>query len=614
MSSLFLPLLSSLLLFPAALLQAQHANPGELLTAKFGAGGTWNLYMPAEKALPWIKAQEFAAEQVDPKGGTGKNGHLVTISSGAENQFAYHFLRGSVMWIGLTDDEKFPGASEAGSSPHKGWAWVTGEPFTWSNWQTAQPTDDCEIPLSRGEDGVAIEANGFWNDRPHGGPDQPGAAYPFLIEWDVQSKDPVPGARVIGAVLPEKWPELKENPGTADHPWVCVRTDSTGSDPRMYELVKLLTDNWDKWKPFHLDNLCFLFGSNNPPGPYGWMFQKPPGTGPDGGATQFGMLARARLVIPHAGTYTFNVHADDAFALRLGTNVWKSACGLGGINPVNPATLHTLLMASDADTRGVIDLPAGEVPVEVFYINGSGAGQLQIFTAEGTYPLDGSTNQWRLLGHKAVANKVPWPGITADGWKVVIPPPGEAGKITRREQIMTSLMRVDETAAVAVTGIDSINFQDPDCSRAARFPGAVPFPNDPAGPQDDRVVLAEATLDIPADGLYHFGISGDDLCALQIAGQKWERIVRDASARFAKLDGDSISCRRCDNNTSMEIAGEIKLAQGRYSLRAFSWDRNGNSVLQIFACPSGWTPRLLAKNGAAVEQDLPGLEIKPFQP
>ena len=600
-----------LLLIPAALC-AQHGNPGELLTARHGAGGTWNLYMPSEKPLSWAKAQALAAEKVDPAGGSGTHGHLVTISSGAENQFVYHYIRGSTTWIGLTDNERYAVATEAGGAQDRGWAWVTGEPVTWTNWQSGVPDDGGDAPDNQGEDGVAIEINGFWNDRPLGEAGQAERLYPFMIEWDVRSKEPIPGARVIGAVLPAQWPPPGTVTADEKHPWFCLQTGPQGNDPRLFETAKSLAVNMDEATRFALPDINFRIPTGRPSNIFGWIFSNGVEF-PGETINHFGMLARARLVIPRAGTYTFNVHADDVFALRLGTHPWKSVHGGGGIDPCDPATLHSLLMSSDADTRGVIELPAGEVPVEVFYINGGAEGRLQILTAEGAHPTDGSTDRWRLPGHKAAAT-VAWPGISAAGWKVTLPAPGAERKSTPGNDILTALVRVEDPAATVTAGLDAVNFHDPDGSRRTRFLNPSPFPGDPAGVQDDRVLLAEATLVIPADGLYHLGMTGDDLCAIQLAGQNWERIARDSSGTFARLDGDSLLCRRCDNSTSHEIVGEVRLTRGEHPIRIVSWDRNGTSVVQVFAAPSGWPARLLTRNGASEEPDIAGLTVLPFQP
>lgn len=602
------------LLFTIATVHAQQGKPGELLTAPFGPNGTWNLYQPSKSPLSWTKAQEFAAAAPDPAGGSGKMGHLATISTAAENMFVYHYVRGVTIWIGLTDNEKYPGASEAGAAEHRGWAWVTGEPVTYTNWQSSEPSDNDGSPAGKGEDGVAIENAGRWNDRPMGANEQAEQRFPFMIEWDVNSPVPVPGARVIGAVLPEKWPVLEVLPDDEANsgPWVCLQTPQLPGDARLEVLSKHLFDHWTENIPFRMKSINFQMAMGDPSNAFGWIFT--PGIDFPGAVTNnFGMLARARLVIPKAGTYTFNVHADDCFAFRLPGQKWKSVHGNGGIDPSDPATIYADLLISDSDTRGVIDLPAGELPVEVFYVNGAVEGLLQIATAEGEFPDDGGTDRWRLLGHKPGA-KISWPGISDDGWKVTIPVPGEERKPVAEGEVLTALLRVETADSPVTSGLEVIHFHDPECFRRSRFPGAAPFPGDPAGVQDDRVILAEASLVVPADGTYHIGATGDDICAIQIDGGKWERIVSDRSGRCARMDGDSLSSRRTTASSSQEIIGEIKLAKGNHAIRVMSWDRSGSSCFNVFAAPAGFPPRLLRKAGAGETDDSPGLEVLPFKP
>jgi hypothetical protein len=607
------PLLLSVL--PSGLACAQQGKPGELLTARFGANGTWNLYQPSKAPLSWIKAQEQAAATPDPAGGTGKAGHLATIGSAGENQFVFSYVRGTAVWIGLTDNEKFAGAAEAGGAQHRGWAWVTGEPGVFTHWQTAEPSDPGGAAGKSGEDGVAIENGGRWSDRPMGAPDQSELRLPFMIEWDVQSSEPVPGARVIGAVLPPRWPALDPLPPDADGkagPWVCVQTPVMSGEPRMELMVKYFTDQWKEMVAFRLPEARFAMQMDDPAYAFGWQFPKAPPFAGNAG-NNFGVLARARIQVPEAGIYTFSVHADDGFALRVGQAAWKESHGGGAIDPVDATVFYGMLPSPDSDSRGVIELPAGELPVEVFYFNGVVEGQLQILTAPGSWPEAGGTDRWRLLGHEPSPEKVIWPGVSADGWKVTIPEPGKEGTLTADAKVIDVMARVDDAAAPVTPGLEMIHFMDPDGFRPGRFPGAAPYPGDPAGAQDDRVVLAEATLVIPADGVWHIGVSGDDTVALQIEGGKWERLLRDASGRGARLDGDSLYARRTTNASSQQCIAEIKLARGNYPIRAVSWDRNGTSGFSVFAAPAGYPARLLKKNGAGEDADIPGLKVLPFQ-
>ncbi len=90
----------------AALRAAGDAPPAGLFCAPFGSGGTWNMYQTSTEPLSWVKAQEVAAAATDPRGGTHRTGHLVTIGSAAENMFVRQFAAGAYLWIGLTDNEK----------------------------------------------------------------------------------------------------------------------------------------------------------------------------------------------------------------------------------------------------------------------------------------------------------------------------------------------------------------------------------------------------------------------------------------------------------------------------------------------------------------------------
>ena len=603
------------ILLTATTIHAQVGKPGELFTARHGANGTWNLYQTSNAPLSWSKAQELAVATLAPVGGSEKPGHLITISSAAENLFAYHYPRGGTIWIGLTDNEKFPGASEAGSAQDRGWAWVTGEPVTYTNWQSTEPLDNAGAEKDdKGEDGVAIEKFGRWNDRPMGAHDQQEVKFPFMIEWDLQSAEPVPGARVIAPVLPAQWPVLEVMPDdeAKSGPWVCVQTSQLPGDARIEVLTKHLEEHWKEKIPYRILNAHFQMAMGDPHNSFGWIFS-PAIDFPGQVTNNFGLLARARLMIPKAGTYTFSVHADDAFALRLGSNKWKSSQGRGAIDAADGCTLFSDLLISDSDTRGVMDLPAGEIPIEIFYVNGGVEGMLQILTAEGEHLDEGSTDRWRILGHKP-KGKVPWPGVTAAGWKVTIPVPGAERKVTLQKDFQEAMIKVDAPGSAITEGLDSIHFCDPECARRTRFPGAVPFPGDLPGAQDDRVVLAEATLVIPVDGTYNIGIAGDDVCALQIKDQKWGRIVFDGAGRCARVDEDSLFSRRTTTSSSQECIGEIKLTRGSYAIRAVSWDRNGTSNFEVFAAPAGFPGRLLSKEKAGEGDDLPSLEVLPFKP
>jgi hypothetical protein len=85
-------------------------------------------------------------------------GHLVTVTSPAENNFIFNLWPNG--WIGLTD-EVVEGQ----------WRWVTGEPFSWSNWNGGEPNN------SNNEDYIQFVGGGKWNDLPN-------ISLPYVLEFE----------------------------------------------------------------------------------------------------------------------------------------------------------------------------------------------------------------------------------------------------------------------------------------------------------------------------------------------------------------------------------------------------------------------------------------------
>lgn len=85
-------------------------------------------------------------------------GHLVTVTSAAENNFIFNLWPSG--WIGLTD-EVVEGQ----------WRWVTGEPFSWSNWNAGEPNN------AGNEDYIQFVGGGRWNDLPN-------VSLPYVLEFD----------------------------------------------------------------------------------------------------------------------------------------------------------------------------------------------------------------------------------------------------------------------------------------------------------------------------------------------------------------------------------------------------------------------------------------------
>jgi hypothetical protein len=108
-----------------------------------------HVYIAVLQSGSWEDANDISAKC---------SGHLVSITTEEENRFVYDlFSRDSAFirttpeysrdpstwragpWIGLVQDP-------AGREPAGGWQWVTGEPMTFKNWDSGQPTEDSDGP------------------------------------------------------------------------------------------------------------------------------------------------------------------------------------------------------------------------------------------------------------------------------------------------------------------------------------------------------------------------------------------------------------------------------------------------------------------------------------
>lgn len=129
----------------------------------------------------------------------GSPGHLLTVASAAEDNFVKSKFEsfigdpntnvpGIYAWIGLTDE-----VSEGS------YQWVTGEPFTYSNWAPPEPNnlgnEDYVYVWRRKFTGTDIDPNGTitwsWNDAINAGIN-PAIPSGYFVEYDGPFTSPVP--------------------------------------------------------------------------------------------------------------------------------------------------------------------------------------------------------------------------------------------------------------------------------------------------------------------------------------------------------------------------------------------------------------------------------------
>lgn len=177
------------------LVVAQPADAGIIEQWKVADGGNGHFYELVELPSPisWTDARDAASTSTH----LGSNGHLVTLNSAAEDAFLKSKFEnyigdpntsvpGIYAWIGLSD------AAQEGN-----YQWVTGEPFTYSNWAPPEPNnlgdEDYVWVWRRKFTGTSIDPNGTitwsWNDGVNSGPYHPSG---YFVEYDGPFTPPVP--------------------------------------------------------------------------------------------------------------------------------------------------------------------------------------------------------------------------------------------------------------------------------------------------------------------------------------------------------------------------------------------------------------------------------------
>lgn len=120
------------------------------------------------EGVTWLQAQAMARAR-------GCRWHLATLTSAAEDRFAFRLLAGRPEFFAFGFGPWFGGAQRAGApEPDRGWRWVTGEPSGYRHWKFGEPNN-----LGGAENRLQFWPNGEWNDE-----DDALLAPGFIAEFD----------------------------------------------------------------------------------------------------------------------------------------------------------------------------------------------------------------------------------------------------------------------------------------------------------------------------------------------------------------------------------------------------------------------------------------------
>ena len=123
-------------------------------TVASGGNGHW--YKRFDTAVLWTQARDICV---------GLGGHLATVPSASENTFVVSLNAGNNCWLG---GFQAPNSCE----PNCEWQWVTGEAWSYTNWDNNQPDN------AYNEDNLLFWTGDRWNDH------QSDGSFPYICEWE----------------------------------------------------------------------------------------------------------------------------------------------------------------------------------------------------------------------------------------------------------------------------------------------------------------------------------------------------------------------------------------------------------------------------------------------
>ena len=561
---------------------AQRVFADAQFSGPYGTGGSYNVYeFVRDSSRTWDEARAFAAS----KSFNGVPGTLVTVRNAAQNNFLHNLAGNADWWIGLSDSDgtsTIDGAhlagTEAGTSRTTGWAWVSGEPFSFQNFGDGEPNDwpGWNPP---GEDAVQMRGDGLWNDNAAGPTIGQAADSPkfwHIIEYRTNSAsrpvDFLPGPG--GGLGFFGMREIHKNGGMGnllDVSDSALKTRDPGKDVIDYTApVVNIHDNGGaghfgddvQWKAVQLGRAI-----------------DPDGTGDDH-VDNIMVISTGKIRIPagQGGVYTFGVNSDDGFQLVIRGKSFSDAAGQVGTSTEGGILTFNNGRGTD-DSLGQVTLEAGDYDIQLQAWEGGGGSAVELFAAKGAKT--GFDSDFRLVGQqeKSYRRQAPVVGpnhITVSNFN---------GTTSLTEALAAVQAFKAGTRTADASGVfNTVNLVDPDDAGANRG-GAVPYPNNAAGGQDNFATYATGFMTVNEAGKYTFDILADDSAFFRILDGSGNPVpLFSTTVNAADSNGDTINdAFHNDGGCCSDIFGTYDLPLGNYTFELVNNEQGGGASTVLYA-------------------------------
>ncbi len=327
------------------------------------------------------------------------------------------------------------------------------------------------------------------------------------------------------------------------------------------------------------------------------------------------VIGKTQLSIPAAGVYTFAVHSDDGFGLRVSGGAGGRFLSVHGSGSIDQGDNQSILLdgpTGDANTRGVYQFDgAGTYDVTYIGWDGGGGGYYELAWAPGSFPAARDTNTWTLVGSPSdptvtaipfqprFITNIPGPPATAGNFSIrtYLQATG-TGNINDANNFVLNTTRQpgDPDGLTHDIHRPTLNANDPQDGGGG---GAVtpdePFPGNTGGADDNVITVAKGRIVIPVTRTYTFWVQSDDGFMLRIKGADgtpnpvFQRVTQGSNANPGTFQMSNPHEMFFDAGTgNADTRGIIELQAGSYDIDFLHWEGGAGFYYELTSAEGAW--------------------------